>query len=63
MLLSLEPVAAAVAGLLVLGQRLGAVQLAGMALVVTASAIVLGLGREQEPPPEEIAEAAADTGA
>jgi inner membrane transporter RhtA len=62
-LLSLEPVAAAVAGLLVLDQRLNAAQLAGMALVVTASAIVLGFGREHESPPDEIAEAAADTGA
>ena len=62
-LLSLEPVAAAGAGLLVLGQRLNATQLAGMALVVLASAIVLGLGREAEAPPEDIAEAAAGTGA
>lgn len=61
-LLSLEPVAAAIAGLIVLGQRLTAWQLAGMALVVVASAIVLGFGREQDPPPEEITEAAADTG-
>lgn len=62
-LLSLEPVAAAGAGLLVLDQRLNAGQLAGMALVVAASAIVLGFGREQEPGPDDIAEAAADTGA
>lgn len=41
-LLSLEPAAAAVAGLLVLGQGLDAGQLVGMALVVTASALVLG---------------------
>ena len=61
-LLSLEPVAAAVAGLLVLGQRLSGGQLAGMALVVLASAIVLGLGRA-DGPPEAITEAAADTGA
>lgn len=41
-LLSLEPAAAALAGLLVLGQVLGAAQLAGMALVVLASIAVLG---------------------
>ncbi len=41
-LLSLEPAAAALAGLLVLGQVLGGVQVAGMALVVLASVLVLG---------------------
>lgn len=41
-LLSLEPAAAALAGLVVLDQRLGPVQLAGMTLVVVASALVLG---------------------
>lgn len=41
-LLSLEPAVAALAGFLVLGQLLDPAQLAGMALVVTASAIVLG---------------------
>lgn len=41
-LLSLEPAFAAFAGLLVLGQRLGPLQLVGMALVVAASALVLG---------------------
>ena len=41
-LLSLEPAAAALAGLLVLGQVLSAPQLAGMALVVVASVLVLG---------------------
>lgn len=41
-LLSLEPAAAALAGLLVLGQSLHLVQLGGMALVVCASVIVLG---------------------
>lgn len=44
-LLSLEPAVAALAGLLVLGQRLGPVQLGGMALVVLASTLVLGLGQ------------------
>ncbi|HYN30592.1 MAG TPA: EamA family transporter [Dermatophilaceae bacterium] len=44
-LLSLEPAFAALAGLLVLGQRLHPQQLAGMALVVAASTAVLGLGR------------------
>ena len=41
-LLSLEPAAAALAGLLVLGQVLSPVQLLGMVLVVTASVLVLG---------------------
>ena len=41
-LLSLEPAAAALAGLLVLGQVLSATQLVGMVLVVTASITVLG---------------------
>lgn len=41
-LLSLEPAVAAVAGLLVLGQRLSALQLLGMACVVAASGLVLG---------------------
>lgn len=48
-LLSLEPACAALAGLLVLGQRLAPVQLAGMALVVAASALVLGLGARKDP--------------
>ncbi len=48
-LLSLEPAAAALAGLLVLGQRLDPVQLLGMALVVAASALVLGLGARKDP--------------
>ena len=33
----------------VLGQRLTPVQLVGMALVVTASALVLGLGARKDP--------------
>lgn len=41
-LLSLEPAAAALAGLLVLGQTLAPAQLVGMALVVCASIAVLG---------------------
>ena len=49
-LLSLEPAVAAVAGLIVLGQRLTPVQLLGMGLVVLASAIVLGLGARRSPP-------------
>ena len=48
-LLSLEPAAAALAGLVVLGQRLGRVQLLGMALVVLASARVLGAGQRKDP--------------
>lgn len=48
-LLSLEPACAALAGLLVLGQRLHATQLLGMGLVVAASALVLGLGARKDP--------------
>jgi len=48
-LLSLEPAAAALAGLLVLGQRLTATQLGGMALVVLASALVMGAGQRKDP--------------
>jgi len=50
-LLSLEPAVAAVAGLLVLHQRLDATQLVGMALVVLASALVMGAGRQRHPDP------------
>lgn len=48
-LLSLEPAVAALAGLIVLGQVLHGWQLAGMGLVVLASAIVLGLGARKDP--------------
>jgi inner membrane transporter RhtA len=48
-LLSIEPAAAALAGLLVLGQRLDWVQLVGMGLVVAASALVLGMGARKDP--------------
>jgi len=41
-LLSLEPAVAALAGLFVLGQHLGALQLLGMACVVAASGLVMG---------------------
>ena len=44
-LMSLEPAAAALAGLLVLGQRLSGLELVGMTLVVLASVIVLGAAR------------------
>lgn len=44
-LLSLEPAAAALAGLLVLSQTLSPIQVAGMGLVVCASVVVLGRGR------------------
>ena len=54
-LLSLEPAFAALAGLIVLGQVLSATQLVGMALVVTASALVLGLGARRAPDPAETA--------
>jgi inner membrane transporter RhtA len=48
-LLSLEPAAAALAGLIVLDQHLTAAQLAGMALVVLASALVMGAGQSKDP--------------
>jgi len=48
-LLSLEPAAAALAGLLVLGQRLAPLQLVGMALVVLASTLVMGAGQRKDP--------------
>ena len=47
-LMSLEPVVAAVAGLLVLGQGLGARELVAMAFVVAAS---IGVSRAPAPPP------------
>ena len=52
-LLSLEPAAAALAGLIVLGQRLGHLQLLGMALVVLASALVMGAGPRRDEHPDE----------
>ncbi|MFC7488897.1 EamA family transporter [Knoellia sp. CPCC 206453] len=48
-LLSLEPAVAALAGFLVLRQSLSVQQLLGMALVVLASAIVLGTGARKDP--------------
>jgi len=48
-LLSLEPAVAALAGLLVLHQRLTATQLGGMAMVVLASALVMGAGQQRDP--------------
>ena len=53
-LLSLEPVVAAMAGFVVLGQVLDAGQLAGMALVVVASAIVLGAQERPSSPDASI---------
>ena len=49
-LLSMEPAVAALAGLVVLGQQLRAVQLLGMACVVAASGLVLGARSEPSPP-------------
>ena len=49
-LLSLEPAAAALMGLLVLGQRLHPDQLVGMAAVVAAGVLVLGRGRAPAAP-------------
>lgn len=54
-LLSLEPAAAALAGLLVLDQRLGRLELLGMALVVSASAVVMGR-RSGRSPAQDLAE-------
>ncbi len=48
-LLSLEPAVAALAGLIVLGQRLEPLQIAGLALVVLASAIVMGFSKGTDP--------------
>ena len=48
-LLSLEPAAAALAGFLVLDQRLTSQQLTGMVLVVLASALVMGAGQRKDP--------------
>jgi inner membrane transporter RhtA len=54
-LLSLEPAVAALAGLLVLGQHLAALQLLGMACVVAASGLVMGR-RSGPSAPEALAE-------
>jgi inner membrane transporter RhtA len=48
-LLSLEPAVAALAGLIVLGQRLTPTQLMGMAFVVVASGLVMGAGGPHTP--------------
>jgi inner membrane transporter RhtA len=61
-LLSLEPAVAALAGLLILGQRLDGAQVAGMALVVAASVLVLGLGRRAQPRPADLPAVAAESG-
>ncbi len=54
-LLSLEPAVAALAGLVVLGQHLSALQLLGMACVVAASGLVMG-ARSVPPAAEALAE-------
>lgn len=51
-LLSLEPAVAALAGLIVLSQGLSPLELGGMALVVGASAIVMGVGEAGREPPD-----------
>ena len=48
-LLSLEPAVAALAGLIILDQRLALLQVVGLTLVVLASAIVMGVKRPEEP--------------
>jgi len=55
-LLSLEPVVAAGAGLVVLGQRLSGIKLLGMLFVVVASVLILGTtrGGAQEAPPRDV---------
>lgn len=53
-LLSLEPAVAALAGLIVLGQTLHPWQVVGLALVVLASVIVMGLGRSRPAEPGEL---------
>lgn len=53
-LLSLEPAVASLAGLVVLGQRLEPLQLAGMALVVAASVLVLGRSRPTDDSPSHL---------
>jgi len=53
LLIALEPVVASLAGLLVLDQRLTGTQLVGMAIVVVATAVVIGLGASgDEPKPD-----------
>lgn len=52
-LLSLEPAVAALAGLLILSQVLGGLQIVGLVLVVAASVIVLGLGAREGRAPED----------
>lgn len=57
-LLSLEPAVAAIAGLLVLGQVLSPVQVAGMSLVVVASVLILGTTkRDPADAPSDLTEA------
>jgi len=58
-LLSLEPAVAALAGLIVLGQNLEPVQLLGMACVVAASGLVMGVRSAQ--PARSAAESMAET--
>lgn len=60
-LLSLEPAVAALAGFLILDQVLDGSQLLGMAMVVGASALVLGLGKQDQPPPDDL-EVVAESG-
>lgn len=52
-LLSLEPAVAALAGLVVLGQRLDLLQILGLGLVVLASAIVMGFAKRPDQPEPE----------
>lgn len=55
-LLSLEPAVAALAGLLILDQRLTATQIGGMALVVAASAVVMTGARRPHDVPDDLTE-------
>ncbi len=54
-LLSLDPAVAAIAGLLILGEALGALELGGMALVIAASVLVMVSARPAATTPEDAA--------
>ena len=54
-LLSLDPAVAAIAGLLILGEALGALGLGGMALVIAASVLVMVSARPAATTPEDAA--------
>ncbi|MCZ3386480.1 MAG: EamA family transporter, partial [Actinomycetia bacterium] len=53
-LMSLQPVAASLAGLLILGQRLGVQELVALAMVTAASAGVTLANKDATPPKEPL---------